>query len=169
MAKARVFGIAAGLLFGFSLVSPAFAAPENLSLMATPPQPTWTELTVKQKIVLAPLCDSWDALEYYRQKKWLSIVNRFSSLSPAEQRRVQEQMQEWNTLTPEQQEEARKNFKTTRRLSHEKRQEFRRKWAEYVSLSESEKKRFLQGESLESIRKGSSENAPDAPSPEATP
>ncbi|MDR1368134.1 MAG: DUF3106 domain-containing protein [Candidatus Accumulibacter sp.] len=173
MAKAYIVGIATGLFLGFSVSPAAFGTPEKLSLMATPPQPAWSELTVKQKIILAPLCDNWDSLEYYRQKKWLSIAARFSSLSPAEQRRIQGQMQEWNTLTPEQQRQARKNFKTTRQLSRDERQEFKRKWAEYVSLPESEKKRFLQGEPLERLKKSRSvpdaSRTPEAQVPEATP
>jgi hypothetical protein len=173
MAKTRSLGIAAGLILGFSVLSPASGAPENLTRMATPPQPTWSELSVKQKIILAPLCDSWDSLAYYRQKKWLTIASRFSTLSPEEQRRVQEQMQEWNALSPEQQQEARKNYKTVLQLSREERQEFKQKWAEYVRLPESEKKKFLKGEPLEKLRKSASQpdtrRTPETSIPEATP
>ncbi|MDR2507500.1 MAG: DUF3106 domain-containing protein [Candidatus Accumulibacter sp.] len=124
-------------------VSTACAAPESASLMATPPQPAWNELTVQQKIVLAPLSDTWDSMEHSRRKRWLGISNRFSSQSPAEQRRIQAQMQAWERLTFEQRKEARKNFKTARQLPREKKQELKRKWAEYSNLSDAEKLKFL--------------------------
>ena len=46
------------------LAAPAGAASPSPSLIATPPQPKWTELSVQQKIVLAPLSDEWDSMEY---------------------------------------------------------------------------------------------------------
>ena len=55
----------------------AWCATPSPSLIATPPQPKWTELTVQQRVVLAPLSDEWDSMEYYRQKKWLGIALRF--------------------------------------------------------------------------------------------
>jgi hypothetical protein len=101
-------------------------------------------LTVQQKIVLAPISDDWDSLEYYRQKKWLSIVTRFPSMAPEEQRRIQGQMQEWDKLSAEQRQQARQNFKTASQLPDEKKQEFKKKWAEYVNLPDDEKEKFKQ-------------------------
>lgn len=112
------------------------------SAIVTPPQPQWTELTTEQKTILAPLSDDWDAMEYYRQKKWLVLTRRFATMTPEEQRRIQVQMQDWGKLTPEERNLARENFKTTNKLPIEKKQELRQKWEEYSSLPEEEKERL---------------------------
>lgn len=131
-----------GIIFSSLIVISGWAAPSSPSLIATTPQPKWSELTVKQKIVLAPLSDDWDSLEYYRQKKWLSIVERFSTMMPEEQRRIQGQMQEWGKLTPAERQLARENFKTASQLPTEKKQELKQKWEEYINLSEDEKEKL---------------------------
>ena len=112
------------------------------SLIATPPQPQWSELNVRQKIILAPLSDDWDSLEYFRQKKWLGIAERFTTMPPQDQRRIQAQMQEWGKLTPEQRETARENFKAASRLPAEKKRMLRQQWEEYSNLPEEEKEKF---------------------------
>ncbi len=99
---------------------------------------------MQQKIVLAPLSDDWDSLENYRQKKWLGIVARFSTISPDEQRRIQEQMQEWDKLTSEERQLARENFKTANQLPSEKKKQLRQKWEEYLNLPEDEKEKLKQ-------------------------
>lgn len=145
MAKTFLAGI---ILGGLVALSPTFspvwaAAPsDSPALIATPPQPAWSDLTIPQKIVLAPLSDDWDSLEYFRQKKWLTIAARFTAMSPEEQRRVQRQMQEWGKLTPLQRQIARENFKATSQLPNNKRQELKQKWEAYSSLPEEEKARF---------------------------
>ena len=133
--------LAAVVLSAFLTIT-GWAATPSPSLIATTPQPMWSELTVPQKIILAPLSDDWDSMESYRQKKWLGIVNRFSAMTPEEQRRVQGQMQEWGKLTSEQRQLARENFKTVNQLPVEKKQELKQKWEEYSSLPEDEKEKL---------------------------
>ena len=140
MAKTRL----AAIVFSCLLFTSVWAETASPSLVVTPPQPKWSELTVRQKIVLAPLADDWDSLEYFRQKKWLSIVTRFATMTPGEQRRIQAQMQEWGKLTAEQRQLARENFKTANQLSAEEKQEFKKKWEEYVNLPDDEKEKFKQ-------------------------
>lgn len=140
MVKTRLVAI----IFCCSLVTTGWAETSSPSLIATPPQPKWSELTVQQKIVLAPLSDDWDSLEYFRQKKWLGIAVRFPEMTPEEQRRIQVQMQAWGKLTPEQRELARENFKTANQLPAEKKQELKQKWEEYSSLPEDEKEKLKQ-------------------------
>lgn len=140
MVKTRL----AGIIFCSVLATTGWAATPSPSLIATPPQPMWSELSVQQKIVLAPLSDDWDSLESYRQKKWLGIVARFSKIAPEEQHRIQEQMQEWGKLTPEERQLARENFKAANKLSTEDKQKFKKKWAEYVNLPDDEKEKFKQ-------------------------
>ncbi len=141
MAKAGLAAIALASLF---LAFPGWAAPSNPALMATPPQPKWSDLTVPQKIVLAPLSDDWDSMENYRQKKWLSIAARFSEMAAEEQRRVQLQMQSWDKLSPEERRTARENFKTASKLPSEKKQQLKQMWEEYSSLPDSEKEKLKQ-------------------------
>jgi hypothetical protein len=158
MAQRRWIGVIAGVVISTA----GWAATSSPSLIATPPQPKWSDLTVQQKIILAPLSDDWDALEYFRQKKWLGIVANFSKMTPEEQRRVQGQMQEWGKLTPEQRQMARENFKTANRLSADKKQELKQKWEEYSNLPEEEKDKLKQQAENQSIGKT---GRPAVPSP----
>ncbi len=140
MAKQIIVGIALAVLFS----PPGWSQSASPSMMATPPQPSWSDLSVPQKIILAPLCDEWDSMESYRQKKWLSIAARFPSLNAVEQRRMQGQMQEWRKLTPEQRQMAREAYKTASKLPADKKHELLQKWEEYSSLPEEEKQKLKQ-------------------------
>ncbi len=139
---AEKLGAAIAVLASLLLVLPVGAEVSGPSAIITPAQPQWTELTVEQKIVLAPLSDDWDSLESNRQKKWLGIARRFASMTPAEQRRIQTQMQEWGKLTPAQRALARENFLSASQLPAEKKEQLRQKWEEYSSLPEEEKERL---------------------------
>lgn len=141
MAKARLVAIVFSTLIVSTL---GWAQTPTPSLVATPPQPKWSELSVPQRIVLAPLADDWDSMENYRQKKWLGIAARFPVMTSEEQRRIQGQMQDWGKLTPEQRALARENFKTARQLPPEQKQQLRQKWEEYSSLPAEEKERLKQ-------------------------
>jgi hypothetical protein len=136
--------LSVALILSSLIASTAMADVLNPSAIATLPQPQWTELTVEQKVVLAPLSDDWDAMGYNSQKKWLGITRRFATMMPEEQRRIQGQMQEWGKLTPEQRRLARENFVSASKLPIEKKQELRQKWEEYSSLPEKEKERLKQ-------------------------
>ena len=132
------------VIFSSFLAVTGWAATPNPSVIATPPQPKWNELTVQQKAVLAPLGGDWDAMEYYRRKKWIGIAVRFPVMTPDEQRRVQGQMQEWGKLTPEQRRLAREKFQTVNQLPSEKKQALKQKWEEYSNLPEEEKEKHKQ-------------------------
>ena len=140
MAKKYLAAVALSIFLTVS----GWAATPSPSLIATASQPMWSELSVQQKIILAPLSDDWDSMESFRQKKWLGIIDRFSAMTPAEQRRVQGQMQEWGKLTAEQRQLARENFKTVNQLPVEKKQELKQKWEEYSNLPVEEKEKLKQ-------------------------
>ena len=142
MAQASRF--AAIALASLITAIPGWAAPSSPALMATPPQPKWSDLSIPQRIVLAPLSDDWDAMENYRQKKWISIAARFSEMPPEEQRRIQVQMQSWDKLSPEERNAARENFKSASQLPTEKKQQLKQKWEEYSSLPDAEKEKLKQ-------------------------
>ena len=163
---ARVIAGSVSLITSLLLFTPSFsagAAPASPALIATPAQPMWSELTTSQKIVLAPLCDNWDAMESHNQKKWLNIVVRFYDLSTAEQRRIQSQMQEWGRLSPEERRVARENFKTASQLPAKKKEELKQKWEEYSSLPEAEK------EKLKQLAKTGATGKPALPVPQPVP
>ena len=156
------------ILGGFMALT-AWADVPGPSAMVTLPQPQWTELTVEQKLILAPLSDDWDAMEYSRQKKWLGITRRFTTMTPEEQRRIQVQMQEWAKLTPEQRRIARESFMTANKLPIEKKQELKQKWEEYSSLPEEEKARLKQQAASKSVPKPGSLPGSATPTSTAAP
>lgn len=159
--------LGAVILSSFLTVT-GWAATPNPSVIATPPQPKWNELTIQQKTVLAPLGGDWDAMEYYRRKKWIGIAVRFPAMTPDEQRRVQSQMQEWGKLTPEQRRLAREKFQTVTQLPSEKKQELKQKWEEYSSLPEEEKEKHKQQANSKPIAKPGRPAAAGAPPPSPT-
>lgn len=165
MVKTRLVAI----IFSCVVAATGWAETPSPSLIATPPQPMWSELTVKQKIVLAPLSDDWDSMEYFRQKKWLGIAARFNQMTPEEQRRIQGQMQAWGKLTAEQRQLARENFKTANQLPLEKKQELRQKWEEYSSLPQDEKEKLKQQAASKPVPKPgrTAATAPLLPAPKA--
>jgi len=168
MAQKLRFGVVLASLVALT----AWAEVSGPSVIATPPQPQWSELTIEQKTILAPLSDDWDAMEYHRQKKWLGITRRFPNMTPEEQRRVQTQMQDWGKLAPEARRLARENFAAANKLPLEKKQELKQKWEEYSNLPEEEKARLKQQAASKAVprpgRTTTETNASTSP-PAATP
>jgi hypothetical protein len=149
MARLRIievipFLMRAGMMLGFLLASPGWTQTASSAAIATPPQPTWSKLSIPQKIVLAPLANEWDSLESFSRRKWLEFAARFPLLSPDEQRRAQGQIRKWRKLTPEERRAARENYKSARLLSAGQRQELRQKWEKYSSLPGEEKEKLRQ-------------------------
>lgn len=140
MVEKLCFGIVAASL----AAAAAWAEVTAPTAIVTPKQPQWTELTVEQKWILAPLSDEWDIMEAPRQKKWLGVTRRFLAMTPEEQRRVQAQMHAWGKLTPDERRLARENFVSASKLPPEKKQDLRQKWEEYSNLPEVEKARLKQ-------------------------
>jgi hypothetical protein len=96
--------------------------------------PAWSELSPTDRQVLAPLAPDWDHWDAQRKQKWLGIARRYSTMSPTEQQRVQQQMGAWAQLTPAQRQAAREQYKTLKQLPPEQREEVRQKWQEYQQL-----------------------------------
>jgi hypothetical protein len=82
-------------------------------------KPLWRSLTPAQQVALQPLQAEWDQMDGVRKQKWLQLANRFATLQPAEQQRVQERMRAWAKLTPEQRELARETYTRTRKIAPE--------------------------------------------------
>ena len=114
-----------------------------LTAGAAPPQkskPAWAELTASQQQVLAPLKADWDQLTTSRKANWVGIANRYASMKPEEQKRIQDRMQSWAKLSPEQRRVARERYKSMGKLPPEKRQALQQHWAEYQALPPGEKR-----------------------------
>lgn len=112
------------------------SAPASTSLAA---KPLWVTLAPQQKLALAPLAPEWDKMDEIRKKKWLEIANKYASMNPDEQARVQERMQAWMKLTPEQRMQARENFARTTQIKPELKSA---QWQQYQQLSEDQKKQL---------------------------
>ena len=108
---------------------------------ATNPQPSihpnWSELTIVQQRILAPLASEWNGLPELARKKWLQIAQVYPKYTPAQQQRLQARMADWIKLTPEQRHRARENFQTTKSVPVQKKSEA---WQHYQHLSDDQKK-----------------------------
>ncbi len=135
MARARF-----GLILAVALW---LAAPLSHAVVVPPlSQPSWAQLTAEQKRVLAPLAGEWDKMEGFRRKKWLGIAQRYTSLTPDEQTRIQRRMTDWAKLTPDERKRARDQYMSLQNAPPEKKEAVKQKWQEYKELPESEKARL---------------------------
>jgi len=102
-------------------------------------KPLWQELTPAQQQALAPFVTEWDQMESMRKKKWLEIGNKFSTMKPEEQQRVQARMREWAKLTPDQRRLARESYVRTKKLNRDQKSAH---WQQYQQLPEEQKKKL---------------------------
>ena len=130
MAK-TLLALIVSLCIAFSATAAAQTKPDAKKA----PRPTWTELTPAQKQVLAPLQAEWEQLDTTRRKKWVSIADRYPTMKPSEQARLQKRMQEWSQLTPDERRAARERYQSLRKLPPDQRKEVREKWKEYSQQS----------------------------------
>lgn len=131
-----------GLIFAVALW---LASPLSHAVVAPPPplpQPSWAQLNPEQQRTLAPLAGEWDKMDGFRRKKWLGIAQRYSSLSPDEQARMQRRMTDWAKLTPEERKRAREKYRSLQKAPPEKKEAVKRKWEAYKELPESERNRL---------------------------
>ena len=106
------------------------------------PQPSWKELNTEQQRILAPLSGEWDKMEGFRRKKWLGIAQRYNSLAPDEQARMQNRMKAWAKLTPDERKRARDQFLSLQKAPPERKEAVKQKWEAYKELPEAEKARL---------------------------
>ncbi|MGO4329209.1 DUF3106 domain-containing protein [Cupriavidus sp. 2TAF22] len=108
-------------------------------------RPAWSELSVVQQRILAPLEGEWNTFPELNRRKWLQIAERYQKLSPAEQARLQTRMTEWVKMTPQQRRLARENYQITRSLPPQKKAEA---WDKYQQLPEEQKKNLAAAEKV---------------------
>ncbi|MGZ3237423.1 MAG: DUF3106 domain-containing protein [Burkholderiaceae bacterium] len=115
----------------------AAKAPVKMSIKSA--KPLWSDLTPAQQQALAPLSSDWDKIDTLRKQKWLVLANKFPSMKPEEQQRVQDRMREWAKLTPEQRRAARESYARAKKLNADQKSE---KWQQYQNLPDEEKKKL---------------------------
>jgi hypothetical protein len=96
-------------------------------------------LTPTQQQALTPLAGEWDKLNSARKSKWLAIGNKYATMKPDEQQRVQARMREWVKLTPEQRRTARESYARAKQLNSNQKSEH---WQTYQQLPEEQKKKL---------------------------
>ena len=102
-------------------------------------KPLWKDLSPPQQVALDPLKGEWDHMEGVRKQKWLDIANRYSSMNPDEQQRIQEKMRAWIKLTPEQRRVARENYTLSKKIDKSQKSA---QWEQYKQLPEEEKRKL---------------------------
>lgn len=112
-------------------------APKAKTQPAT--KPRWSDLSPAQQNALTPLAGEWDTLDAFRKRKWLAIGNKFASMKPDEQQRVQERMRDWASLTPEQRRVARESYARAKKLNPDQKSA---QWENYQQLPEEQKKKL---------------------------
>lgn len=101
--------------------------------------PAWADLTSAQQEALAPLSGEWNGLDLFRKNKWLAISDKFGTMKPDEQQRMQERMYEWAQLTPEQRRIVRTNYTRAKKLNPNQKVV---QWEQYQQLPDDQKKKL---------------------------
>jgi hypothetical protein len=83
------------------------------------------------------LRQDWSTIDAGRKQKWLEVVQRFASLTPAERERVQERMADWARMTPTERGRARLQFQESRQIPAQERQAL---WDAYQALPSEERR-----------------------------
>lgn len=133
------FGVIAAYISVASAPSAHATAPTGPTTTSAGANVKWVNLSADQKAALSPLAGEWDAMDSLRQKKWLGIADKYSTMKPEEQKRIQERVAAWVKLTPEQRMMARENFTNTAKKTPEQKSA---QWQQYQQLSDEEKQKL---------------------------
>lgn len=99
----------------------------------------WASLSPSQKSALRPLEREWGNIDSTRKVKWLEIANKFSTMPPAEQTRVQNRMEDWAKMSPKERGQVRLNYKEAQQVPA---QERKNRWEAYKALPPDEQKQL---------------------------
>ncbi len=99
--------------------------------------PAWSALKPAQREALKPLERDWAAIDGLRKRKWLEIAERYPSMPPQDQARLQARMAEWARLTPLERGQARLNFQEAKQAPVRDRQA---SWEAYQALPPEERR-----------------------------
>jgi len=101
----------------------------------------WSRLSAAEQTILAPLKDDWFDLTKDQRLKWFDLAQRFPSLQPDEQQRIQARMADWARMSSAERGAARLNFQEIRQLSARERME---RWEAYQGLDAQERKHLAE-------------------------
>jgi hypothetical protein len=152
---------AALLLAALAIAPAADAVAQTAATPSVLEKPLWKELSRPQQVALEPLAAEWDRMDSARKQKWIDIANRYSSMKPDEQQRVQERMRDWLKLTPEERRVVRQNYTMSKKIDKSQKAS---QWEQYQQLPE-EEKRKLAAEAA--IKKQQITNLPPKTQPQA--
>lgn len=122
--------------------SPSSSLSDASSSDSHSPTKTWSELSVDERKVLAPLGSEWDTLRPWQREKMLDIAKDYPNMDAQKQQRVQKRLNSWSRMTPYERENARKRYQQFHSLSDEKKAEVRKKWSEHKKLPEAEREKL---------------------------
>ena len=118
----------------------------------------WASLTSSQKSALKPLEREWGSIDAPRKVKWLEIANKFSSMPPAEQARVQNRMEDWAKMSPKERGQVRLNYKEAQQVPA---QERKARWEAYQALPPDQQKQ-LAARAVPPARKAGTDASPES-------
>lgn len=119
----------AALLVGLCLTLPAAATDVQYDRKAS--RPAWSELTSRQRAILAPLRAEWDRMDDTRRREWVRIARRYPEMSAVQQQRLQQRMSEWAGLSAQERSAAREKYRKLEQLPPAKRREIAGEWTRY--------------------------------------
>jgi hypothetical protein len=118
----------------------------------------WASLSSSQKSALKPLEREWGSIDAPRKVKWLEIANKFSTMPPAEQARVQNRMEDWAKMSPKERGQVRLNYKEAQQVPA---QERKARWEAYQALPPDQQKQ-LAARAVPPARKAGSDASPES-------
>jgi hypothetical protein len=131
--------VATPLVAPLSKPAPAIAGKTAPLAVKLDAKPLWKDLSPPQQVALDPLKGEWDRMDAVRKQKWLDIANRYASMKPDEQVRMQERMRDWTRLTPDERRLARENYTLSKKIDKSQKSA---EWEKYQQLPEEEKKKL---------------------------
>jgi hypothetical protein len=118
----------------------------------------WASLSSSQKSALKPLEREWGSIDAPRKVKWLEIANKFSTMPPAEQARVQNRMEDWAKMSPKERGQVRLNYKEAQQVPA---QERKARWEAYQALPPDQQKQ-LAARAVPPARKAGTDASPES-------
>jgi hypothetical protein len=119
----------------------------------------WQDLSPTQRRALAPLQGAWPQVDDTERAMWLELADRYRSLPPEEQARLQQRMVDWSRMSPAARGQARLQFQEASRWSAADRRE---RWEAYQSLDPRARQVLAERWKLEAASREQERRRPDA-------
>ena len=104
----------ANALFGVVLAA-LIALPAQAATTAAKP-PAWAEMSPQDQQVLAPLESRWSNFTPQRKRMWLGIAQKYPTMPPEEQAKVQRRLEYWVKLSQAERRTVREGYKDLQKL-----------------------------------------------------